>query len=80
MVSGASGSWRMIMHLSAPHLNSINDCIDKEPYSLNYSTIEDATRLIAKAGPGCFLSKIDVNSAFRLIPVSRHDWELLGIH
>ena len=80
VVPKKGGSWRMIMHLSAPHLNSINDGIDKEPYSLRYSTIDDATRLIAKAGPGCFLSKIDIKGAFRLIPVSRHDWELLGIH
>ena len=31
------------MHLSAPHSNSINDGIDKEHYSLHYSTIDDAT-------------------------------------
>ena len=54
VVPKKGGSWRMIMHLSAPHLNSINDGIDKESYSLHYSTIDNATRLIAKAGPGCF--------------------------
>ena len=52
-------SWRMIMHLSAPHSNSNNDGIDKEHYSPHYSTIDNATQLIAKAGPGCFLSKIE---------------------
>lgn len=66
------GSWHMIMHLSAPHLNTINDGIDKQPYSLHYSTIDNATWLIAK---------IDIIlSAFCLILVNRQDWELLGVH
>ena len=30
VVPKKDGSWRMMMHLSAPHLNSINDGIDKE--------------------------------------------------
>ena len=80
VVPKKDGSWRMIMHLSGLHLNSINDGIDKEPYLLHFSTIDNATLLIAEAGPGCFLSKINIKGAFRLIPVSRHDWELLGIH
>ena len=80
VVPKKDGSWRMIMHLSAPGMHSINDGIDKEPYSLHYSTIDDATRLIAAAGKGCYLAKIDLKRAFRLIPIARSDWELLGIH
>ena len=70
----------MIMHLSAPTSTSINDYINKEDYSLRYSTIDEATKLIAAAGKGCFLAKIDLKSAFRLIPIAKTDWELLGIH
>lgn len=70
----------MIMHLSAPRLHSINDGLDKEPYLLHYSTIDDATRLIKAAGRGCYLAKIDLKRAFRLIPIAKCDWELLGIH
>ena len=58
------------MHLSVPYLNNIDDGIDKESYSLRYSVIDDATQLIAKAGPGCFLSKVDINSAFHLMHTS----------
>ena len=58
------------MHLSVPHLNNIDDGIDKESYSLHYSVIDNATQLIAMAGPGCFLSKVDINSAFHLIRTS----------
>ena len=79
VVPKKNGSWRMIMHLSSPRLRSINDGIDKEDYSLSYSTIDDAARLIAAAGPGAYMCKIDLKSAFRLLPIAPSDWELLGI-
>ena len=72
-------TWRMIMHLSAPYMLSINDGINKEDYTLHYSSIDDATRLVAKLGRGCSLAKIDIKSAFRLIPIATADWELLGL-
>ena len=31
-------------------------------------------------GPGCFMAKTDLKSAFRLIPVHPDDWNLLGIY
>ena len=80
LVPKKSGSWRMIMHLSAPTDHSINDGISKEMFSLRYSTIDDACRLIATTGHGAFLAKIDLKAAFRLIPVAKKDWELLGLH
>ena len=46
VVPKKNGSWRMIMHLSAPTSTSINDYINKEDYSLRYSTIDEATKLI----------------------------------
>ena len=79
VVPKKNNTWRMIMHLSAPNMLSINDGINKEDYSLHYSSIDDATRLVAKLGRNCFLAKIDLKSAFRLIPIATSDWELLGI-
>ena len=29
-------------------------------------------------GPGCFLAKTDIGSAFRLIPIYSNDYELFG--
>ena len=69
----------MIMHLSAPYMLSINDGINKEDYTLHYSSIDDVTRFAAKLGRGCSLAKIDIKSAFRLIPIAITDWELLGL-
>ena len=81
VVPKKTGAWRMIMHLSAPHGQSINDGINKEEYTLNYSRIDDAIRLIQQAGgKGSLLAKVDIKSAFRIIPVRQEDRELLGIH
>lgn len=75
-----NGKWRVIMHLSAPTGSSINDHIPKEDFSLCYSSVDDAIRLVLEHGPGALMAKIDLRSAFRMIPVHRNDWELLGIH
>ena len=75
-----TGGWRMIMHLSAPLSSSINDGISKEDFTLRYSTVDDAVRIIRKLGPKTLLAKIDIKSAFRTIPVRLQDRELLGIY
>ena len=76
-----TGGWHMIMHLSAPHGQSINDGISKEEFTLRYSQIDDAIRLINLAGgKGALLAKVDLKIAFWIIPVRREDRELLGIH
>lgn len=81
VVPKKTGGWRMIMHLSAPHGQSINDGISKEEFTLRYSRIDDAIRLINIAGgKGSLLAKVDIKSAFRIIPVRQEDRELLGIH
>ena len=74
-----NGKWRMIMHLSAPLGNSINDGIEKDEYSLQYSSIDDAVRFLLELGVGAQMAKVDLKSAFRMVPVHRDDWELLGI-
>ena len=68
------------MHLSAPHGLSINDGIDIEQHRFHYSSIDDATRLVANLGRNSALAKVDLKSAFRLIPISTLDWDLLGIY
>ena len=79
VVPKKDGSWRVIYHLSAPHSRSINDFIDPSRFSLSYCTVDHAIAIINKLGPRCLLGKIDLKNAFRLIPVRRQDWHLLGI-
>ena len=74
------GKWRMIYHLSAPAGQSINDYISKEDFSLHYSSVDDATSVLSKLGRGALLAKVDLKSAFRMVPVHGEDWELLGLY
>ena len=75
-----SSEWRTIYHLSYPEGDSINDHIPKELYSLNYVRVDDAIRILQNLGPGSFMAKTDLKSAFRLIPIHPDDWNLLGIY
>jgi len=79
VVPKKSGGFRLIMHLSAPTGNSINDGIDPEQFSLHYVTVDDALRLVNKHGRGALLAKVDMKHAFRICPVSPLDWPLLCI-
>ena len=75
-----NGKLRVIHHLSAHEGGSINDGISSTEFSLKYIRIDDAVETILRLGRGCFLTKLDIRSAFRLIPVRPEDWSLLGIH
>ena len=68
----------MIMHLSAPAGISVNDGIDKEEFSLAYTTVDNVAALVACHGKGALMSKVDLSSAFRLIPIRPQDRPLLG--
>ena len=35
---------------------------------------------LLKLGEGALMAKIDLKAAFRMVPVRREDWELLGIY
>ncbi|XP_055349958.1 uncharacterized protein LOC129596648 [Paramacrobiotus metropolitanus] len=72
------GGHRTIMDLSQPHGNSVNDHIRGDEMPLQYCSVDDAVRLITNAGKGAVMAKMDVKSAFRLIPVRTADWNLLG--
>ena len=75
-----SSEWRTIYHLSYPDGDSINNHIPKDPYALQYVRVDDAIRILKSLGPGSFMAKTDLKSAFRLIPIRPDDWHLLGIY
>ena len=75
---GSENRFRHIQNLSSPKGNSVNDFIDKERFSLNYVTVDKAIDQIVSMGRGCLLSKVDIESAFRIAPVHPDDWNLLG--
>ena len=71
--------WRLIVDLSYPKGRSVNDGIPKDLCSLKYITLETAVQQILALGPSCLLAKIDIKSAFRLLPVHPADRHLLGM-
>ena len=73
------GRWRLIVDLSSPEGASVNDGIDSSLCSLSYITVDDAARAIEKAGRGARLAKVDIKSAYRMIPIHPEDRPLLGM-
>ena len=71
--------WRLIVDLSHPTSGSINAGIPKELCSLKYITVDSAIDQIKCTGRGALLAKIDIKSAFRLLPVHPADRHLLSM-
>ena len=74
-----TGKWQLIVDLSHPKGKSVNDGIPKSFCSMSYITTDDAINRILALGKGTLLAKIDVQSAFRLIPVHPSDRHLLAM-
>ncbi|GAV06389.1 hypothetical protein RvY_16396 [Ramazzottius varieornatus] len=73
-----TGGHRIIMDLSRPFGDSVNDHISPEDYSLAFCSVDDACNMLQTVGKGALMAKEDVKAAFRLIPVRPLDWPLLG--
>ena len=73
------GKWRLIVDLSSPTGHSVNDGIDSDLCSLEYTSVDKAAELIKSLGQHCMLAKIDIKSAYRIIPVHPEDRLLLGM-
>ena len=72
--------FRIIHHLSYPEGSSVNDFIPREISSVQYETVQDAISIITQTRLPVFMAKVDIESAFRIIPVSPIDRPLLGFH
>ena len=68
----------IIFDLSSPEGLSVNDDISKEYDTMAYDTLQHAINLLAQAGKWVILTKRDLKSAFRHIPINSCDhWFLL---
>ena len=72
------GKWRLITDLSFPPGGSVNDGICPAQCSLRYTTVEEVAGRTQTLGQGALLAKIDIKSAYRLVPVHPDDRHLLG--
>ena len=58
---------------------SVNDGIEAELCSLKYTSVEEAVKRCQRLGPGTWLTKLDVEEAYRIVPVHPRDRHLLGM-
>ena len=73
------GKWRLIVDLSFPEGESINDRIEQELSSLSYASVDDLSSIITATGRGACLVKADIKEAYRMVPVHAEDQPLLGM-
>jgi hypothetical protein len=64
--------------LSAPYEDpdnpSLNELIDKEEFSLQYVSIDDAINIINRLGIKSWLNKTDITDAFKVMPLATRLW------
>ena len=70
------GTFRLIFDLSSPTGRSVNDHIDDVFASVSYSSFDDALNLVRSCGPGAYMAKTDIKSAFRLLPIRPDQYHL----
>ena len=73
----SSNKWCLIVDLSSPKGSSINDGISRDWCSLTYVSINTIVDQVLALGRGTKMAKMDVNSAYRLVPVHPADCPLL---
>ena len=73
------GQFRLIFDLSYPRGASINSNIPKEFSSVCYTHFDEVTKMVRRQGQGSYLFKVDIKSAFRLLPIHPDDFALLGM-
>ena len=69
--------WHLILDLSSPEGASINGGICKGLCSLCYLSIDDIVSTILSLGKGALLTKMDIQSAYRIVPAHPDDRHLL---
>ena len=80
LVPKSTGGFRVIHHLSYPRGEGINAFISDEFSRVSYARFDDALRILASYGPHSKMAKVDVKSAYRLLPMRTEDFKYLGFH
>ena len=73
VIPKSNGKWRLIVDLSFPEGCSVNEGIDKSLTGMVYSSVVDAAHVLLRLGKGALLAKVDMASAYRIIPVHPED-------
>ena len=73
------GKWRLITDFSFPPDFRINDGIERNLCSLSYVTVDCIAGIVEALGQASQMVIMDIESAYRLIPVHPDDRVLLGV-
>lgn len=73
------GKWRLILDLLHPENHSVNAGISSELCSLTYLKLDEVAEAVITFGRGAQLAKVDVASAYWIVPVNPADRHLLGM-
>ena len=73
------GKWCLILNLSSPTGNGVNDGIAKELCSLSYTTVDDIVVSVQKCSRGALMAKFDLKATYRQERVHPDDRWLLGM-
>ena len=77
--SGQPGKWCLIVDLFSPDTKSVNAGIEPELCSFQYLRLDMVIAEVARIGRGAQLAKLDIESAYRTIPVHPGDRHLLAV-
>ena len=80
-IANKPGKWRLIVDLSHPSENNVNDGILESDASMQYSRIDDAARLILDAGCGAFWPRLMLlapSVLFQCTPATDTCWACSG--
>ena len=64
---------RVIHDHSRPFGRSLNDSLSQSNFS--FHSVDDAIRLM---GPNCYMAKVDIEAAYRHVPIDPFDWDKLA--
>ena len=78
LIPKAEGGFRLIHHLSHPWGRGINAFISDEDAHVSYARFDDAILFLTISGPNTLMAKVDVQSAYRLLPMRPSDHKYLG--
>ena len=80
LIPKKGNAWQLILDLSFPVEHRVNDGIDKDDFSFQYCTVKHPINLIIRTGKAALMGKVDIKSAYCIIPANPSDRYLLGIH
>ena len=69
----------MEIDIASPDGGSVNEGIEPDLCSLQYFRLDEVVRYICTMDPGALLAKMDIDAAYRMVPVHPADRLLLGM-